>query len=110
MVKRGPTHTCGIIRTGIKSDLKIDNPKHCALLPKNEEYYKPGDTYNQLANEIHETKFKNGSVTLNKRIGDTEQARVFWKYGTDWVDAIPRVATQDEVRLAVEHSLNKWFK
>jgi hypothetical protein len=42
-------------------------------------------------------------------VGDTEQARVFWPYGHEWVDAIPRPATRAEVETAVSNSLRKWF-
>lgn len=105
-----PSHTYAMIKTGIQSDLKLKEVKNVYLLQDSNERYSEGDTYSQKANEIHETKFEDGSVTLNERIGDTEQARVFWKYSTDWVDAIPRIAQQEEVRLAVEQSLDKWFK
>lgn len=107
--KGEPTHNYTILKTGENGGLTKTEPKACMLIPKHEEFYLPGNIYSQKANEIHETKFTNGSVTLNERVGDTEHARVFWTYGADWVDDMPRIATKDEVKKAVETSLNKWF-
>jgi hypothetical protein len=103
-----PTHSFSTITTGINSTLEKSPIDHCVLEPWDNEYYKPGDTYRQRASEIHETKFMDGAVTLNERVGDTEHARVFWPYGTDWVDAKPREATPEEVRLATASAL-EWF-
>lgn len=62
-----------------------------------------------ILQDERQTLFEDGTVTLNERIGDTEHARVFWPYGTDWVDAIPRPATREEVSDAVLNSLRRWF-
>ena len=103
------THWYTTLKTGEGGGLIKDVFKTGILKPKYREGYLPGDIYSQKANEIHETKFMDGSITLNERIGDTEQARVFWPYGEKWVDAIPRKATNEEVKLAVDNSLAKWF-
>lgn len=105
-----PSHSYTTIKTGEGGWIDKNNYKNCYLLQNSNEKYNEGDTYSQKANEIHETKFVDGSVTLNERTGDTEQARVFWPYSTEWVDAVPRKATTNEVKLAVEKSLNLWFK
>lgn len=60
-----PTHSYATMKTGVGGKLDFSTTKTCALYPKNEELYFHGDTYQQLANEIHETKFVDGSVTLN---------------------------------------------
>lgn len=104
-----PTHKYAILKTGVGGKLDFDTTKSCHLAPKKIEVYCAGETYSQKADEIHETLFSNGSVTLNERHGDTEHARVFWKYDNNWVDAIPRLATEDEIKAAVEHSLDAWF-
>jgi hypothetical protein len=106
---RGPTHTYGLITTGVGSDCTPVNVEHCRLVPREKEVYIPGDWYRQRADEIHETLFVDGAVTLNERVGDTEHARVFWPYGTEWVDAMPRPATPYEVASAVDYSLREWF-
>jgi len=103
------THSFTTIKTGEGGGLEKSAVETCFLSPEWEEDYGPGDTYSQRADEIHETKFTDGSVTLNERIGDTEHARVFWPYGTDWVDAMPRKATQREVSAAVLHALRRGF-
>lgn len=102
------THNYAILKTGIGGMLSNDI-KTCSLYPDIPEIYLPGDTYSQKANEIHETKFLDGSVTINERIGDTEHARVFWNYPSNWVDAIPRTATLHERDVIISHSLEKWF-
>jgi len=104
-----PTHSFTIIKTGEGGGLSKSPIQVCQLYPQTPEIYKAGDNYAQTADEIHETKFQDGSITLNKRVGDTEQARVFWNYGTDWVDAIPRKATPDEIKYAVTNALERWF-
>lgn len=105
-----PTHMFTTIRTGEGGGLEKSAFEDCFLSPEIPEDYEPGDTYAQIANEIHETKFVDGAVTLNERIGDTEHARVFWPHGTDWIDAMPRPATRDEVSAAVDNSLQRWFQ
>jgi hypothetical protein len=104
-----PSHAFTTIKTGEGGGIEKSEFKDCALRPLIPESYLPGDTYSQRADEIHQTLFADGTVTLNERIGDTERARVFWPYGTDWVDAIPRPATGPEVADAVLQSLRKWF-
>lgn len=107
--RTNPTHTYTTIKTGVGGGLLREEQKDCTLVACPLEGYHPGDTYQQRAHEVHETLFTDGAVTLNERIGDTEQARVFWPYGTDWVDAFPRPATRDEVNDAVHTSLRMWF-
>lgn len=72
------------------------------------EHYKTGDKYHQDAAEIHASFYDDGTVTLNDRVGDTEQARVFWAAPGDWVDAKPREATPMEVVKAVTLALDRW--
>lgn len=62
------------------------------------EIYRPGDTYEQLWDEVHESQYVDGAVTLNRRqrVGTGEHARVFWPHGEEWVDAEPRKATEEE--------------
>lgn len=105
----GPTHEFSTITTGIQSNLVKSPAQYAKLMPHEREDYKIGDTYWQMADEVHETKFLDGSITINKRRGDTEHARVFWPFGTEWVDAKPRAATEREVTEAVTRSLNWWF-
>lgn len=79
-----------------------------ALTP---ELYVAGDVYYQSADEIHQSIPYNGTVTLNDRTrtGGEDRARVFWPRGQKWVDAKPRKATLEEVRLSCRDSLMRWF-
>jgi hypothetical protein len=108
-IAREATHHFTTIKTGTGGGLEKSPVEYCTLVPISHERYDVGDTYSQRAAEIHETVFKDGSVTLNERVGDTQHARVFWPVGTDWVDAMPRQATDEEVSGAVFRSLRDWF-
>jgi hypothetical protein len=103
------THAYTTIKTGEGGGLEKSDFNGCVLNPRSLEHYGPGEEYRQRADEIHETYFADGTVTLNERIGDTEHARVFWPWGTHWVDAMPRPATPEEVSSAVGASLKGWF-
>ena len=111
MMRNGEfTHHFTTIKTGEGGGMmEKAEIEACVLNPKREEVYHPGDIYRQKASTIHETIFEDGTVTLNERVGDTQHARVFWPFGTDWVDARPRPATADEVRYATRYSLSRWF-
>lgn len=105
-----PKHAFMTIKTGVGGGgIEHDAVKYCTLYRREPEHYLPGDTYHQDAEEVHETLFKDGSVTLNKRVGDTEHARVFWPVGTEWVDAKPRTAHHAEIEAATAYSLREWF-
>lgn len=74
--------------------------------------YKPGQEYGQAADWLHESIPSRGAVTIVSRTfkEQTEQARVCFPIGTDWVSAEPRPATGDEVASIVGHALNAWGK
>lgn len=107
--KLRPTHHGTIIKTGEGGGLVKEPKLNIVLMRQAIELYGPGDVYGQTADEVHETIFKDGTVTLNERVGDTERAEVYWDFGTDWVDAVPRPATPAEARDAVLRSLREWF-
>lgn len=77
----------------------LTSPQECCMHSGGEETYYPGDTYHQRAEEVHASFYDNGSVTLNdrRRRGIRDDAYVFWPVGTQWVDAKPRPATDEEV-------------
>lgn len=107
--KDTPTHKFATLKTGVGGSLDISTEKECYLALSSVINYKSGEVYSQKANEIHETTFKDGTVTLNRRIGDTEQARVFWDHKNNWIDAIPRLATKREIDQTIDKSLGYWF-
>lgn len=109
-----PTHDFMVIKTGVEGDnsdtARRKRTVHCIyLMPGGPETYTTGDVYHQHAHEIHESLPLDGTVTINERIGDTGQARVFWAHGTSWVDAKPRVSPAEEVRIITRDALAKWF-
>lgn len=105
------THHFTTIRTGEGGGMEQSPIENALLIPEQPELYGPGDTYHQDANEVHETIFKDGTVTLNERtpLPDGDHARVFWPVGTDWVDAEPRPAELSEVKAAISSCLERWF-
>lgn len=105
------THHFTTIKTGEGGGMEKGLISRCRLIPQRPELYKAGDVYSQDADEIHETIFADGTVTLNerRRVGDGEHARVFWPAGTDWVDAEPRPATRNEVSGAIMSCIREWF-
>lgn len=82
----------------------------CVMLASPAEVYRTGDVYYQGAQEIHESRFEDGCITLNDRLRlpDGEHARVFWPAGQQWVDAEPRGATDQEVISTLTLALGKW--
>lgn len=80
------------------------------LWPEQIEQLHTGDKYHQDPKEIHLSAFEDGAVTLNDRtrVGDGEHARVFWPHGEQWVDAMPRRATEMEVHETVHKALERW--
>jgi len=87
-------------------------PANVWLEPQVMESYVEGDTYQQLANEIHESMPVDGTVTLINRTfhEDTETAHVFWPAGFQWVSAEPRPAEPVEVEDIISYSLETWFR
>lgn len=73
------------------------------------ETYRSGEMYSQKANEIHETAFRDGTVTLNRRrrVGE-DKARIFWPVGTEWVNANVHDASVAEIRLAVDAAMERF--
>jgi hypothetical protein len=74
------------------------------------EIYNTGDTYQQEPTEIHMSVPGSSTITLNDRtrVGDGEHARVFWPAGREWVDAMPRPATDLEIVEVTARALEKW--
>ena len=79
----------------------VATPKDCRLIEIERTIYTQGDVYSQVLDEIHETSALEGTITLNDRSQPTQAhtARVFWPYGTSWVDAVPRAATAEELAM-----------
>lgn len=78
-------------------------PDVVRLLANRPETYGPGEGYLQSKDEIHITKARPGTVTLNQRSPATPEhtANIYWPRGP-WVNAEPRPATKSEVFNAVQ--------
>lgn len=101
-----PTHAFHYIKTG-EGGGPVEAPQCAVLKPRPKLIYRPGSEYSQVLDQVHETLYERGTVTLNDRSTPTESytARVFWPYGTEWIDAMPRKATGVEIANAVEAAL-----
>lgn len=82
----------------------------CFLRKSAVESLKRGMTYSQRADEVHESRYVDGCVTINdrRRLPDGEHAYVFWPAGGHWVDAEPRAATFTEIRRTLGLALEGW--
>lgn len=109
--KGGDWFNTATIRCGeggaIVSESKRIKLAGCAM-----ERYGEGQTYSELAEEIHESFPTNGTVTLVRRIfkQDKDHAQVFWPVGHVWGSAEPRAATADKVQQITSYALQRWFQ
>lgn len=81
------------------------------LLPRPEEFYKEGMSYRQYHDEVHETDYEDGTITLNlrNRGNRDDVARVYYPAGTEWQTAEPRPATVAEILDITRLSVQKFF-
>jgi len=107
--KIGVAYHFATIKTGEGGGIR-SKPDNAVLQFHRDEHYWPGQTYKQTADEIHQSFYSDGCVTLNmrQRVGDGEHARVYWPAGTAWVDADPRPATEAEVEDTAALALRRW--
>lgn len=105
------THYAAEVRCGEGGGL-VGEPELVALHGDQPRFMTEGGSYSQRAEEIHESHFADGTVTLCERTvrdGDGQHARVFWKGNGHFVTAEPRKATVEEVEAACSHALAAWF-
>lgn len=74
------------------------------------EAYRSGDTYEQLADEVHRTIPQDGTVTLLERtLGPPlQETSVYWPAGTSWVSAEPQVIDSWPLERAMNYALARW--
>ena len=98
------------IRTGDAAAENRDPEQLVCLVPGPVEVYGPGDSYEQLYNEIHRSFPVNGTVTYIERTmaEDADHACIYWPNGEEWVDAKPRSASMCEVNDVIELALGAW--
>lgn len=94
-----PTHNRVLIRCGAEG-CELEPPTPVCLVPKPIEIYEPGQKYSQLANEIHDSGYVDGTVTICDRDYDfTKEERAYVYYGLNdqWGSARPRDAKPWEI-------------
>jgi hypothetical protein len=103
----GQIHRQARITAGIGGGIR-EELAPIRLLRQAPEIYRPGDTYAQAPNEIHESRPRDGTVTLMLKTPteDKDGARVFWRSG-EWVTAEPRAADIDEVLAITRAALRR---
>lgn len=74
--------------------------------------YTSGESYAQMAEVFHRTMAEPGTVTIVKRRfrENTENARVCFPLGTEWVSAEPRKASPREANEFIQLALEKLEK
>lgn len=99
------------IKTGVGGG-PMKNYAPYYLRRKETKVYRAGEYYKQSHDEIHETTYTNGAVSLNVRrvAGDGDHAMVFWPDETEWVDAIPKPATDYAVAYITNVALETMLK
>jgi hypothetical protein len=88
-------------------------PQRAVLREQEKEVYVAGQTYRQVAEELHISEPLDGSITIIERRfhPDTEHAYVYWDQAlgkAGWVSAEPREATPREVIRTCEYALARW--
>lgn len=91
---------------------ETDRSKAVKLSVAKIEKIKAGETYSQLAHEIHQSWPEDGTVTIIERefLDDADHAYVYVPEGQEWVSAEPRPADPGEVESICHHALTTWFR
>jgi hypothetical protein len=87
-------------------------PEVARLWARDPEIYREGSTYHQAWDELHESRPKDGTVSIIERHFTDQSpdiARVFYPLNQEWVSAEPRPATRAEVGAICMDALETWF-
>lgn len=86
--------------------------RKCNLATLPLEMYGSGESYSQTWDELHQTKYSQGTITLITRRRtrpDGDLASSIWQGDGPWVSARPRAATVSEVRAVTQNALRTWW-
>lgn len=88
----------------------LSEPEPVQLRVYQDETIRAGETYQQRAPELHESRPSPGCVSLIIRDfhQNTEEATVCFPAGEKWGSAEPRPATPEEVQLGIVRALAAW--
>jgi len=86
-----------------------DRPEPCRISLLQEVVVPEGCSYSLGASAIHESRPEPGTVTIIERefLEDTEHAFVFYPIGEQWVSAVPRPATHEEIERMAKLALSR---
>lgn len=106
-----PTHAMRTISCG-PGGCPHDDVVGVTLLETNRTHHKLGAVYSLKHDDLHETKFSSGAVTIINRTfrENTEHARVVVPVGTEFEFIEPRPATREEVIAFVDQAIGDWEK
>lgn len=87
----------------------VGEPAVVNLVELEHEHHREGQTYRQLADEIHESRPADGTVTIVTRefLEDDVHATVYWPIGDEWVTAEPSTAAGAEAIEICHHALRR---
>ena len=85
-------------------------PELVHLINKGGVLYRRGEQYCLWPDEIHDSQFKDGTVTIiQRKFGeDVDHAYVYWDEGEVWGSAEPRPAAKGEIERACNKALESW--
>ncbi len=100
-----------LIKPGLELEAKGD-PTLVFLEVLPVHTYRQGEYYNQAHNELHQTSYMDGTVTILKQFrGDlSDEAYTYWPYGEQWKNCKPVPAKDEDVINICNNSLHKWFR
>lgn len=98
MTGQKPTHSKQQIVCGPGGGISSE-PRATNLFLRGRSVFKERQYYQRRANEIHESRPVDGTITIIEREfhDDSEHAYVYFPFCKEWVSAEPRPATSDEV-------------
>ena len=109
------THWMNVIEPGDVGG-ELEPPRRVRLYAANKIDYRRTEVYAQTKDQIHDTEYVTGTVTLVRRTNRDSQgaggdrAKVFWRNdaGMEWKGATPQEATPEKVKRICDVALAMW--
>lgn len=99
------------IQPGENGGALDEKPRRTQLRAEPIEVYSKNEEYTMLADELHITRYANGTVTMieRERMRAADTASSLWKGDIDWTFFRPRSATQQETAKVIGDCLYNWW-